>query len=351
MDKCLLVYAGFGEGHKKAAFALKDFLGAACVDILDFSRLPLKRLYSYGYVFITTHLPILWQILFMVTERLLVRKIIEKYNVLFFHKFVRYLLETHPTTLITSHFFLPSVACAVKKRLNIKIISMVTDLRVHPLWVHPAVDAYIVALSETKNDLVKYGVSQEKVTQGFVPLREGFLREAAIDTLRAKFGLDQKPCILFVSSARGRIPLVERLLPYLKDSFNVFVIYGRNTHFRKEIEALGFPSVKLFPFFDDIHELVSLSAYLVTKPGGITIFEGIYKKKLFIFTHYIPGQEKGNMDILISSGIAKYVRNEADFCAAIAEFQHKEVYLKESYPITVEDTRIIINDIINKLHK
>ena len=35
----------------------------------------------------------------------------------------------------------------------------------------------------------------------------------------------------------------------------------------------------------------------------MTVFEGIYKTTPFVFTHYIPGQEKQNMDLLVEKGV------------------------------------------------
>ncbi|MCK5493223.1 MAG: hypothetical protein KAJ14_08945, partial [Candidatus Omnitrophica bacterium] len=129
----------------------------------------------------------------------------------------------------------------------------------------------------------------------------------------------------------------------------IFVIYGKNNELKQYLEKNRSSNLRAFSFYEEIWELFFLSSVIITKPGGLTIFEGIYNRKPFIFTHYIPGQEKENMDLLIKHGIAKFVRNESELIEAIKCFGKKSDDIRDNYPIKIEDIRLPFIELIQKL--
>ena len=351
MDKVLLVYASFGEGHKRAAISLQDSLGAPCVDLLDFAPKVIKNLYRYLYMSVTEHIGFFWWCIFHINKNIIIRELTERIQEFLFYPFFIYLRKTKPAVVVTTHFFPLSFIHLVKKYFNIdiKIITLVTDMRVHPLWVDKGVDLYFVACEEAKQDLIQLGIDADKIQSGYVALREGFFKEEADDSLRRKFSLDGKPCILCMSSLRGKFPLLEELLKYFQNDFNIFVIYGRNKKLKKYLEDLNLPSLRPLSFYEAIWEVFQLSSVIITKPGGLTIFEGMYKKKPFIFMRYIPGQEKQNMELLIEYGIGKLVQNEQELIAAVEYFKQQAKALHANYPIKLHDIRLVIKEAIIKL--
>jgi len=348
MDDVLLVYASFGEGHKQAAFSLRKFLDSPCHDLLDFCPPLVKNIYSLTYIYVSEHLPSLWQTSFYLTKNKIINLVLAKMHHFLFRSFYEYLKKLAPKTIITTHFFPPALIASIKKESNIKVISIVTDLRVHPLWVHPAIDLYCVALDETKKDLIRLGVKEQKIFQGVVPLREGFFKPLSNQALREKFALNTKPCLLFVSSVRGRFPLLKEVLPVLLKQFNVFVIYGKNLKLKRYLGRFENGSLRYFSFYADFWELVHLSSVLISKPGGLTTFEGISKRKPFVFTHYVPGQEKANMDVVLKYGIARFVKTKDEFLEAIWFFHSREEEFQDNYPIKVEDIRPLLKELITK---
>ncbi|UCD15754.1 MAG: hypothetical protein JSV34_01525, partial [Candidatus Omnitrophota bacterium] len=193
-------------------------------------------------------------------------------------------------------------------------------------------------------DLVRLGVRPDKILLG-VPLREGFIRGGSVD-LRKKFSLDEKPCLLFVSSLRGNFPFFKEVFPVLLDKFNIFVIYGKNKVLKEYLSRFRSNSLRMFTSYSQMWELFTLSSIVITKPGGLTVFEGAYKKKFFIFTHYIPGQEKENMDLLIKYGVARYAANKDDFMAAVKYFQEDRDKLSLNYPLELKDIRNTLSSLI-----
>ncbi len=346
MPKVTVFYASFGQGHKKAAQALGDSLGIAAFDLLDFCSPFIARLYSWFYISITNNFPYLWQLIFSLSKPKLSSQLINRLHRVLFASFFEHLEAEMPKVVITTHFFPADLIACAKPQINCRLISIITDIRVHPLWVNPAIDHYFAALEITKQDLVALGVKPEKITSGFMPLRQGFNQSLSEQELLKKFNLDNKPSLLFVCSSRGVFPHLKNSLDSLLKDFNVFVIYGHNERLRRYLESIKSENLRYFPFYERIWELIFLSSVIITKPGGMTIFEAAYYRKPFIFTHYIPGQEKANMDVLISAGVAKFAQGEKDLVEAVLFFSQSRGKLSDNYPFTVNHIQPALNRII-----
>jgi len=348
MNKILIVYASFGQGHKKAALALQSFLDSPCCDLLDYSHPFLRKIYSSGYTAASQYLPHFWQALFLAAKNNFFTFLLNKINKRIFSSFVKYIEQAKPEVIITTHFFPYNLIAGLKESHGIKLISVVTDLRAHSIWANKNVDYYFAPLEKTKSDLIAAGASAQKIISGYVPLREGFLQTLSLEGLRGKFRLDSKPCITFVSSSGGNFRFLKKSLKILLNDFYVFVIYGKNERLKNHLEKIDSPNLRLFPFYENIWELVSLSSVIITKPGGLTVFEGLYKKKPFIFTHYIPGQEKQNMDLLIKHKAARFANSAKELVDGVYYFTKNSSWISKDYPLKVKDIRFPLNSLIEK---
>ncbi len=349
MISVLIVYASFGEGHKRAAEAIGDFFEAPVCDLLDFAHPFVRQTYRKGYLFITQHLPTLWSFIFLITRIKFVAKTSHYLQQFLLPSFFIYLKNNNPELIITTHFSASHIIAIAKKDIRGYLVAVVTDIRAHPLWADEAIDKYFVFSDITKKDLVKVGVKEERVLSGYVSLRKGFVEESDINMLYDKFLLPVRPTILFASSRRGTFPYLKLSLKKLLEEFNVIVIYGNNEKLKKYLESVDSKNLKYFSFDDSIWELVTLSCVIIGKPCGLTIFEGIFKKKPFVFTHFIPGQEVQNMDFLREYDVACYVKNASEFIAAIRYFYKKFTEARCNYPIVVEDIRKPLLEIANKI--
>lgn len=346
MAETLIIYASFGEGHKRAALALRSIPNSSCRDLLDFAHPLLRKIYCSGYNVVTQNFPYFWRFLFSLGKNRFFSFLLDRVNRLIFSSFFKFLEENNPRIVVATHFFPPNVIAKVKEKMGIKLISVITDLRVHPSWANSCIDHYFVSVDEAKRDLIKLGVREDKITARTAALREDFFKDYSKDKLRDKFRLSLKPCITFVSSSRGRFPFLKKTVKPLLNKFNVFVIYGRNKKLKRYLEGLSSPDIRIFPFYEEIWELISLSDIIITKPGGLTVFEGVCKKKAFIFTHYIPGQEKQNMELLIKYGVAKFVKSERELMEAVQYFEKNREQIEDNYPLEFKDIRQPLDNLI-----
>ena len=343
--KNLIIHAGYGEGHKRAAQALEGFAGAECVDMLDFCSPAIKKTTVSTYTKMTQGGGLSWNILFSVSRNFFFRKVFDGLNFFIFRKFFKFIADTRPQNVIVTHPFALPFLAAQKRKLGFKVFVVVTDMRVHPWWVNNGVDLYFVAVPETADDLMRLGVDKAKIRCGFVSLRAPFWHNADRAELCKRIGVDDKPGILFVSSLRGRFPFLKELLPELAEKYNIFIIYGQNIELKNYLDGIKSTNLKYFNFYENIYDLVALSFLIVTKPGGLTSFEGLAQRKFFLFTHFIPGQEAANMKLLEKYGLGYYVRSREDFLRGVEEFAKKSSPTFE-YPLKVEDIRPVLGRLI-----
>lgn len=350
MDKILLIHASFGEGHKQAALALEKYLDTPCLDLLDFCHPFVKKFYSNSYIKVANYCPWFWKFLFFLTTKSEIISLVNVFNRFVFSSFLSYIKKTGTKIIVSTHFFPIALAALLKKELGLKLVTIVTDFRVHPLWINDQVDLYIASIKDTKDDLIKLGIEDKKIIFGYAPLREGFLKNTAASELRSKLNLDLRPCLLFMSSVAGRFPFLKELLPALNEKYNIFIICGKNKKLKKYLDEMKFSSVRYFTFYENIWDLFDISLCVISKPGGLTIFEGIYKKKTFIFTHYIPGQEEENMKLLASVGIGRFIKDKDKLYEALDYFSQKQNDLNNNYPIKLIDIKTILKQEIEKLY-
>ncbi|HIE36046.1 MAG TPA: hypothetical protein EYP89_02285 [Candidatus Omnitrophica bacterium] len=342
MDDLLVVYASFGEGHRVAAFSLKEHFGCLCKDLLDFCSPLVKKIYRFSYLFVTDYFPFLWKITFFFTYKKSLINFINKFHFFLFSRFLEYLKKSKPKVIFLTHFFPIFLSSSLKEKLKFKLMVIVTDTRVHPLWVDKYVDNYFVVSEEAKKDLVELGIEEKKIISGFFSFRKGFIREFSKEELRRKFSLPYKESILFVSSLiRGKIPFLKEVLPHLLNRFNIFIIYGKNKKLKKYLEKFKSPSLKYFSFYEKMWEIMSLTFLIVTKPGGLTLFEGIYKKNYFVFPLYIPGQEEKNLRWAIKGKIARRIKSGKEILEAIDYFLKKK---NQPYPLIIRNIYKILEE-------
>ncbi|MCF7887157.1 MAG: hypothetical protein K9L71_01925 [Candidatus Omnitrophica bacterium] len=352
MPKILVIHASFGQGHKQAALAISSHLKAPCLDLLDFTFGFVKKIQSTSYLWVTNNFPSLWKLLFNISQHKTTIRILSFFNLITYFSLIRYIKKTKPDIIITTHFFPPQLIAILKNKLPIIQISVVTDIKPHRLWADKKIDKFIVATDQTKKWLTELGINGQKIISGYVSIRKGFLKEEALDDLYTRFNLDtDKQTILFVSSASGNFGFLEKALPSLNQKFNLLVIYGKNNKLKKYLEKATFKNLKIFPFYQKIWELISLSSLVVTKPGGLTVFECGYKKKPFVFTHFIPGQEEDNMFFLKRKNIAEIASDWQSLIQSINKLAKKEESLKNNYPLEFKDIRKPLDEIINNYAK
>jgi processive 1,2-diacylglycerol beta-glucosyltransferase len=309
--KVIVTYASAGRGHLKAAEAIYNYLKERCpeielqlIDILEKTNSFFNFNYIWSYNFIIRHVLILWYFLFWITSvrplRKVTRLIISFINTFNTSRFSKFLIQENPDFIISTHFFPSEISARLKKikKIKSKVISVITDFGVHPLWISRGTDIYIVASHYTKQKLLIENIPQESIYEFGIPVDFKFLKQYSRIELANKIGIDaHKFTVLIMTGSFGIGPL-EDIVRMLYRQVQVLVVCANNKKLYTDLKKANLDNVKIFGFIDNPEELMAISDLIITKPGGLSIAEILAMELIPVFISAIPGQETENVRAL-----------------------------------------------------
>jgi processive 1,2-diacylglycerol beta-glucosyltransferase len=95
----------------------------------------------------------------------------------------------------------------------------------------------------------------------------------------------------------------------------ILAVAGRNKKLKVNLDSMNLPDhvrLKTFPFISTIEELMEVSDFIITKPGGLSASECLAKNLVIIIFSPIPGQEERNSDYLLEAGAGVKVNSLVD---------------------------------------
>jgi processive 1,2-diacylglycerol beta-glucosyltransferase len=247
-----------------------------------------------------------------------------------------------------------------KNRLKVPLICVVTDFSAHSYWDHPEVDLYLVAHEDTKQELVRRGISSDRIRVSGIPIHPSFGETQ--DPLEARRRLHihpHKPTLLLMGGSHGMGP-IDDLIEGLKTipvSFQTIVVCGKNRPLYKKCLRIASDSADfyIYSYVKDTALLMSASDIIISKPGGLTCAEALAKQIPMIVTSPLPGQEEKNVRFLTKHRVARVARTQEDLIHAVLDLikhPRKRDELKQrakliSHPHSAWESAHLIFDLIN----
>jgi processive 1,2-diacylglycerol beta-glucosyltransferase len=261
------------------------------------------------------------------------RKILHKLNSSKLKKLIGWY---KPDIIVCTQAF-PCAAMAEYKRNsgeNIPIIGVVTDYGVHSYWVDPAVDLYIVPTQETKQRLIDLGVDREKIQILGIPVLPKFCMPLDNKKLRSKFGIEKDmPVALLMGGSLGMVSMDEIVMSLVKMpiDMHLIVVCGTNKKLYKKLKSIQKKhkiNMHLYGYINNIEELMSVSDFIITKPGGLTVSESLAKGLPMLIVNPLPGQEAKNTDFLIRKNAAIKAEDAKDVARHVEVLVNNQEILK-----------------------
>lgn len=345
--KVLIVYASAGAGHKMAAQAFQSHLqnthpkiSSKTIDILDYTPKVFKALYSEGYTFLITRLPWLWFILYRVSYIFSNNPIFAYIDYITSQPFIRHLRREKYDIVISTHFLVNSAISVYKKKnpeINLRLISIITDYNLHPIWISEAVDAYITSCDYVKGELIKRGVEADKIKDFGIPAHPKFYASLDRKATALKLGVDPSRFTALIMTGAFGIGPIEEIVESLSGRMQLLVVCGKNAGLYSRLSSANFNGVKVYPLVENVEELMSVSDIVLTKAGGLSITESLIKGLPMIFFSNIPGLETANARVISGYG--------AGFIAkAVGEIKRTAISLENDRSL-YEKTGLNINKI------
>lgn len=310
--KVLIVYASAGAGHRKAAEALQSHLqnthrgiSSKAIDILDYTPEFFKILYSEGYAFLISKLAWLWHILYHVSYLFPGNSFFAYFDYFTTQPFIRLLHKDKYDIVVSAHFLANSAIAIYKKKnpeSNLRLISIITDYNLHPIWITDGVDQYIASCDYVRNELIKRGVEAGKIKVYGIPAHPKFYARLERKSTALKLGIDPSQFTVLIMTGAFGIGPIEEIVKSLAGQMQLLVVCGSNGGLYKRLSAMNIKLLKVYPLIDYIDELMSVSDVILTKAGGLSITESLLKRLPMIFFSNIPGLETANARVISGYG-------------------------------------------------
>lgn len=195
-----------------------------------------------------------------------------------------------------------------KKNINLTLITVITDVTIHSQWFHPEVNEYLVPSESVALGMKTLGIDPHKISVTGIPLRKGFEISSQNYNLLDKLNLKKDLFTLLVMGGGfGLMSDTEEICSKLSKSklpLQLIVVCGTNLPLYQKLCVLQKKShtpMCILGYVDFVPELMDISDLLLTKAGGITIFEALSKTLPMILHNPLPGHETGNVDFVVSN--------------------------------------------------
>ncbi|WP_027107221.1 MGDG synthase family glycosyltransferase [Ligilactobacillus ceti] len=175
---------------------------------------------------------------------------------------------------------------------DIQLYTYITDITLHDEWVASNTDLYFVGGDSTKEALVQRGVLAEDIKVVGIPVKQAF--KQATQTIAPPENATQKQ-ILLMGGGLGLIRGIDELIAELLQNPNVaLTVIAGNNHELYEKLSTEYPNVRCVGYTTKVNEYMRQADMIITKPGGITMFEAINCETPLLILPPFLLQEIGN---------------------------------------------------------
>jgi UDP-N-acetylglucosamine:LPS N-acetylglucosamine transferase len=188
------------------------------------------------------------------------------------------------------------------------VVTFLTDLSVHPLWVAPGIDLHLALHEVTAAEARARGAGRVDVVR---PLVSGAFVEPAPMALAV-----EGPVALVVAGSWGVGEVAEAAAEIAATGLATPVtVCGHNDGLRQRIAAAG--TGLALGWVTDMPGLVRAADVVVQNAGGLTSLEAMAAGVPVISYRCLPGHGTTNADALDRAGLARWVRSPADLGPAL----------------------------------
>lgn len=334
----LVVHASVGSGHRSAANAIAEALGALreepgfferyphiprdfkveVLDILEFGRVVFDG-DKTASLFIGATRPfydLTWR--YVLTGRLLWGggTIWGRVN---FPKFTQYVARVKPLAVVATHITAANTVVSARMLTGqeFPLVSVPTDYETEGLWPHLYSDVFCVANEAMAETLRARKVEERRIAITGLPTRPTFGAAHDREKTREEFGLPQdRRVVLALAGARLPKPYqhfrasMDELIPHLHslEGFHFVIITGDSPDYTRHVEDLAeeysIDNLTVLGYVDKMPELMAACDLVICKSGGLITTECLNAHVPMILLGRAYGQEKANLRMLTGVGAA-----------------------------------------------
>lgn len=338
--KILFLSVPTGGGHHQAARAMEDYFAGhkdvecRILDIAENVNSILADALSKGYILTTTITPKIYGSLYDLLDtrktesQADVSKTVSFFSKAFRKKLRDYLDVYQPDVIVSTHLFATIAINRIAKRhpMKAKLVSIVTDFTIHPMWEQARSDYFITASELLDYQALKKWGSTDQVLSFGIPIHPKFEKKVPSAEARASLGLSEKFTVLVMMGSMGYGTHTVDILKKLdksEDDFQVLVVCGNNKKLKSKIDRMKLSKpVLTYGYVNNVNDLMDACDCIVTKPGGLSTSEALSKNLPILLLDPIPGQENRNMEFMLNNGIAMSLSDTFGADEAVYQLMH-----------------------------
>ena len=340
----LFLVTDTGGGHRSAARAVAEALvhdnpGRFAPALLDplagpASSRPLRRVVRlYGPVI--RHAPWVWGAIYHATDSGRAVRLLQRTLLRFADRpVIEVVTRLQPGVIVSCHPL--TTEAAVRASLHgtrrTPVATVVTDLvSVHASWPHDHADRVVVSSTAARQRCVRGGVGESRCVELGLPVSSAFLtgppRLAERERGWRRSGAGERPFrVVVTGGGEGSGGIIRRVSALIRhfDDIEVVAICGRNRRARHKLRKLAARSAGRLivdGMTTGVAGWLRLADVVATKAGPGTIAEAACCGTAILLTSHLPGQEDGNVELVVTAGAGRYVPRVTDLLREITRLR------------------------------
>lgn len=302
----LILTASFGAGHNNVAKAVKEQIISCDVsakiiikDLFQIIDPYFNNIMYTGYRYLIMRCSYIYNFFYKCRKNSTCT-----FDELFYaanlRKVSQYIRETNPGIIISTFPLCSGFVsiCKEKYKLNIPLITCMTDIVDSCEWIHENTDLYLVPTYNIKSKLMLKGIDKERIRVTGIPVRKEFLHSCS------RTDADEKKLkLLIMGGGFGCFNVNYSFLSWLSgyEDIEAHIVTGLNRRLYEKLNSKSFNNIHVYGFVENVAELMDNTELLISKPGGITIFEALHKHIPLISGNARVGQEIENCKFINES--------------------------------------------------
>jgi len=222
--------------------------------------------------------------------------------------------EFAPDAVISTAPIAGSAVAELKLSRSLVSATVFTGHVVGLTWLHPATDLSFVACREAREELVVRGVPWDRVVVSGIPVGEEFSTVVGKAEARRAARLAERFTVLLTGAAGSASEVRDIAAQIAASQVQVAAVTGHNTRLKGRMETLARREelVRVYGFVDDMHRMMRAADVLVSHAGGLIVAESLAVGLPLVLHSTVPGQESGNVDFMVNSGVGLLSRDAED---------------------------------------
>ena len=323
--RVLIVSASMGAGHNGAARELARRLAdrgheAPVVDFLDCLPFGIGTLMPALYELQLRLAPWSYEAAYRLWYLLPVAcaPLVAIVSLLSHRRLLRAVRDTRAEAIVSMYPFASLTLGAMRERgkLHVPVATFITDFAVHPLWVHPGVDAYLCVHPQSAERAAQATGTPAVAPGPLVPDR--FMVGADDrDGVRAELGLGPRDrAALVVAGSWGVGDLEETFDDLIATGrYTPIAVCGNNDRLRRRLEARRGGVV--LGWTDEMPSLLAAADVLVQNAGGLTCMEAFACGLPIVSYRPIAGHGRENAADMERAGVAGFARSREELAPTL----------------------------------